>query len=911
MGETRFMAFRTMLKRGALAATIAGATLATTPQALLADSRVQHYDIAAGPLDRVLLDISRQSGQTISFAPEASRYSAAPIHGELSTEQAVQHALQGTGLELQVSPGGAFVIVHSGATPTAKPKPKTTGAEVSPAQAPRLGQVVVLGTRRSDVTDLSSPTPVDVVSAERLQSTGFSDLQQALQATVPSINYPRNRANGAVAANRTLSLRGLSPDQTLILINGKRHHVSPVVDTSDGVARSSQAVDISSIPVSAVERVEVLRDGASAQYGSDAIAGVINVVLKERDSGGRAEAQYGELDQGDGLTRNLSAWKGFSLPGDGFLTLSAEGNKTGYTMLAEGYDNRQWYFDGETAKEEAANGMRDKTKFGLGRSENYSLLGNGEIGLGGGFTGYATANYRHRIAHNTGPFRLPKDDATVRSIFPDGYSVWIWSRTDDAFLTLGSRYQDQTLGNFDLNLTHGWGRVRMGSYNNLNPSYGDDSPTRFYAGRMTTEQTTLALDWNRDLELAFSANPLTLSAGAAHRRETYELGAGDRESWANGGVPILDGPNAGNVAPVGSQAWAGFSDEVEKYGAKRENWSAYLGLEGEVLDKLQVGLTGRAENYSDFGNSTTGKLSLRYDFTPRIAVRGAYSTGFRAPTVGQQGYYSEVSGRIGQQTPLTLHLPAYTALAQTLGAQELKAEKSQNLSAGIVLRPWGNASLTLDAYRIKVRDRIVLSEILADAQTRATLDSLGLQSIYGVTYFTNGVDTTTHGFDLVGSQHFDLKGYGNLDLTLAYNRNRTSIDSIDQFDSGGAVIGRQVRGLITEGSPKDTLVLSARYAYGDWDFWLSATRYGRYGGYNNQDPSQDQYFDPDWVTDLSVTRRFKSFDVTLGGLNIFDQKPDLNASKMGVDGTGRQTYSSLAAYNPAGAYYYLKVGLDF
>lgn len=859
------------------------------------------YDVPAGALSDVLLGISRQSGLIISFDPALTQgLNAGPVNGELAADSAIARALRGSGLSFEHQ-GPGVVTIQRARVQNAPAETAPSSASTTAAPRSVLGTVVAIGTRRTDQTDLDSVSPVDVVTSDKLEASGYADLQQALQATVPSLHYPRTRANGAVAANRTMSLRGLAPDQTLILVNGKRHYASPVVNTGDGFGRGSQAVDISSIPVSAVERVEVLRDGASAQYGSDAIAGVINVVLKERDSGGRAEATYGQMAQGDGLTHVYTGWKGFALPNDGFVTLALEGSKNDFVNMAYKQDTRSWYsglgLDAGTQAQLENNAPKD-WKSGLGTAENYSALANAELPLTDQWSLYGFANYRHRISGNVGPYRLPNSVNNVRAVHPDGYQPWIWSRTDDALLAFGGKYDDPQWGKLDLSATYGRGKVSLGTRHNLNPSYGEDSPTTFYAGKMINEQTNLAADYSRDLDLAWSANPLTLSSGLGYRRESYRLGAGDDESWSDGGL--------GSV--IGAQSWPGFSREAENYGASREVYSAYAGLEGEVIDSLQVGITGRSEHYSDFGSESTGKLSVRYDFTPQVAVRATASTGYRAPSVGQLGYYTSSYTQFGSERLLTLTVPADTALAQAMGAEDLKPERSRNLSAGIVLRPFDNTWLSFDAYHIKVKDRITLSESLNNNAARAILASQGFDEVYGVSFFTNGLDTTSRGFDIVGRQSIDLQAYGKLDLTLAYNRDETKVDKIQSSILGGDIVGRQVLGLITDATPESTLTLGAKYDYRDWSLWLSTTRYGRYGGYNANDPTQDQFFKPAWVTDAALTYKYRDYDFTVGGQNLFGTTPDLNNS---VANGGRMTYSSLAPYNPAGAYYYFKVGVNF
>lgn len=362
-------------------------------------------------------------------------------------------------------------LLAMAATAQAESSGEAASSERSPTQLDAIR--VTVGTRRGDQTALQSAAPVDVISAEQLASTGASDLNQALQKAIPSINFPFTRASATVAANKTLSMRGMQPDQVLILVNGKRHHANPVVNTSDGFGRGSQGVDISSIPISAIERVEVLRDGAAAQYGSDAIAGVINIVLKQANDGGGIDTEFGGLTKGDGDYRKYSAWKGFSLPGDGFLTLAAEYEKSGFINLVHATDTRT-YYPSDSSKEATA--TRD-WKSGIGSYEGHSVLINAGTHVNDKLELYGTVNYRKRESWNIGPYRLPESTSNVLAVYPNGYQPWIIGKTEDRYVIGGAKYSDAALGNFDFSVTYGRSNLELSTVNNLNPSYGANSPT--------------------------------------------------------------------------------------------------------------------------------------------------------------------------------------------------------------------------------------------------------------------------------------------------------------------------------------------------------------------------------------------------------------------------------------------------
>lgn len=777
--------------------------------------------------------------------------------------------------------------------------------------APDVEQVVVLGTRRTDVTALESSAPVDVINAEELQKSGYSNASQALAALVPSFVYPMSNFGAGSSANRSGALRGLSPDQTLVLVNGKRRYASAWVNNKFVYGRGSQAVDLNAIPVAAIERIEVLRDGASAQYGSDAIAGVINIVLKSAAEGGALDAEFSAFTKGDGEQRKISGWKGLALPNDGFLTVSAEASSQDFTNSERGPDLRQYYFTGDARE---ANAPRYWQR-GAPESDIYNVAVNGELPLTDSLTAYAFGNFGYREVRQMHPYRPPSGNDVVRAIFPDGYQPYSDTEGDDAGLTLGLRHGDTGSGQFDLSTTYGRNKLTFYTRNSLNPSYGVASPTDFYVGTLENEQFVTDLSYTRDLAVGFLGNPLTLAAGASYRKDTFSETAGDEASWRDGGQRILDGPNAGGVAPAGAQSFPGQTiQDVGKF--DRDVYGAYLSLENQLTDQLSLGLAGRAEDYSDFGSTVTGKFSARYDFTPAFAVRTTIGTGFRAPTVGQLGFSSSqmltsyvVDERVQYRT-----LPPSNAAARALGATDLKPEKSDNLAVGVVLRPLDDLSLTVDYYYIKVKDRIALSENLTGAYVQSVLAAAGYPTVYGASYFTNAVDTKSEGVDVVGRYRLALPAAQALTLSASFNYTRTRItDESNPLQSLGLVlIGRQARGLIEEATPETTLNLSANYALGAFSAVLSGKRFGEYKEYHQTSQALDQVYSPQWVLDAAFTYSWNdSIDVTVGANNLLDSYPDQSIASRANYRNGKTEYSNLSPAGFDGRAVYGKVAVKF
>ncbi|WP_275629408.1 TonB-dependent receptor [Pseudomonas sp. 273] len=861
---------------GSLAALFLGSALAAGPS--------QAYHIASGPLDEVLLSISRQSGQVISFTPEVGRYSSSAVDGTYSAQQAVDAALRGTGLQLQVSEDCAFVVRKAG-----NGGQGATGAAAD-SSIPALDRVVAIGTRRQDATALTSSAPVDVIDAKELVQTGATSLNQALFQLLPSFNFPQNQSATRGQDPKGASLRGLSPDQTLVLVNGKRRHASAVVNISGGVPFiGAQSVDLDMIPISAIDHVEVLRDGASAQYGSDAIAGVINIVLKERDSGGQANAQLGKYSQGDGFSKSTDGWYGLALPGDGFLTLSFNGLNNKPDDIGEKY-----YADGE---------LQDPRWGGASR-EKFNLAANGEIGLSDAWRLYSFGTFGRDTSYNNTPPLLASNPNNVPEIYPNGTIPQYRYHYEDASLTLGSRYEDESLGRFDLSATYGRDKHTERASDTVNPSYGVASPTSFDVATLINEQTNLNLDYSRDVAVDWAFKPVTLSAGLAWRDERYRLEEGDFASYSYGGI---DGVQVGAV-----QASGLMPDDADTY--TRQVSGLYLGLENQLTERFQFGLAARTEHYSDFGDTTTGKLSARYELTPQLGLRATINNAYRAPTLGQIGTSWTTTTNVGADgnPVLTRMLPVDNPAARALGAQKLKPEKSDNYSLGLVWRPSEQASLTIDAYQIDIRDRILYSGGIFGPEAERILTEAGYGQYSWAQFMTNAADTRTRGVDVVGKYNLELGAYGNLALSAGYTKTRTRVQQIHGNPNGFATVTRESEGYLEHGYPQDKLVFGAVHSFGPWTISLYETRFGRYRKYAADESAAqyDQTFSAQWITDLDLNYAFnRSLKVSVGANNLFDSHPDKYNDQLRQ--TSAQQYSYLSPAAPEGAFYYTKLTYDF
>ncbi|WP_437882346.1 TonB-dependent receptor domain-containing protein [Pseudomonas sp. LRF_L74] len=869
----------------------------------------QVYHIAAGSLDTVLIGISRQSGQVISFEPGIGRLPAPAVEGELSVEEAVRQALVGSGLELQVSPGGAFVVVRKAAA-----EPSAAAAAVPPgtarweplADSPRLDTIIVTGTRRSDTTALDSAAPVQVVTHEQLVSTGATNLNEALMTLVPSFSYPQEMPTSSGNLNvKGATLRGLAPEQALVLVNGKRRTPNAVAKSQSGPLTGTQPVDINTIPLVAIERIEVLQDGASAQYGSDAIAGVINIILREAGDGGSLTAEAGKyFDEGDGLRRRLGGWKGFSLPGDGFLTLSFDGDSGEQTDRSKD-DPRRWYFTGDSRESSF-----DRGQFVTGTPEHdrYSLLANTAFNVSEQLRLYGYLNYAYYKTLGTNSPTTARDDGNVRSIFPDGVQTRNGTENHDLAASFGALLGELYGGQLDLNASYGRSRAQEYWEDELNATLGDDSPVGFVTGTRINAQSNLTADYVRELFAGRAAGPLTLSGGVAYRREDFELRAGDYLGWVDGGVAILDGPNAGDAAPSGRAVSK--ADEAEY---AREVFGAYLGAEGNLTEKLSLGATARVENYSDFGSTWTGRLSGRYQFVASFALRGSLSTSYRAPSLGQIGITSSSSSADSSGNPVYKKIvPAQSAIAQALGFPQLEPEKSKNISLGLVWQPDPFSSLTIDAYQIDIDDRLLLSDDFTGTLVTNLLTASGYSGISSLRVYANAADTRTRGVDIAARRWFDLGSRGRLELSAGGAIVRNEVKKVFSAPGVLAAAGIDINSAYTvdvleHGYPQDKIILGLNYDLAKWGVRLAAVRYGRTKNVNS-DTSQNYWLDPQWVVDAALSYDFSdSLSGTLGAKNLFNSYPD--EPPYVVNSINRYSSFSPAGFN--GRYLFTSVTYDF
>ena len=765
-----------------------------------------------------------------------------------------------------------------------------------------VDDVVVTGTRVPNRSRLDTLAPVDVVTAQSLENRGTTELAAALSQSVPSLTFPRASVVDGTDSIRPATLRGLSPDQTLVLVNGTRRHASALVNINGSVGRGSAAVDLNAIPTGALDRVEVLRDGASAQYGSDAIAGVVNLRLREAASGGGASVTYGqyfttvetargERDEQDGQTITASGWQGFGLGDAGFLTLSAEYLQRDPTNRAD-YDPR------------ASAATPITARFGDPEVTQWTVFANAGKPLNADWALYGWAGYQDRDSESAAFPRLRDNANNVPAIYPDGFLPKIAINSQDASAAAGLR--GQIAGwDADFSLVYGRNALDFRTKDSLNATYSAASPTDFDSGSLIYDQLVLGADFRRAFEVGLSGGPLNFAWGVEGRWETYQIEAGQPESYNRG-------PLGSNTALAGgAQGFVGFqpSNEVD---ADRDNWAAYADVEIPLTDRLTVEGAVRIEDYSDFGDTQNGKLSARYEVSPNLALRASVSTGFRAPSL-QQSYFTSTSSVILNGAVVeTGTFPATSDVASALGARPLKAETSTNYSYGAVVR-FGGFDLTVDAYKIDIDDQIVLSELINRSfspQVAGLLDPLGVQA---ARFFLNGVSTETEGVDVVGHYRLPTDTAGTFDFTVAGNWNDVSVTRVPTSSSVlnpvPTLFARQRVLTIEEGTPDTKVSAAADWSLNRWGATLRATYYGDVLQPGSVEASDYRTGDK---TTVDVEGRFQiteAVGLAVGVDNLFDEYPDYVPETLNSNGVLGFPYYSPFGFN--GRYGYARLTFNW
>ncbi len=779
--------------------------------------------------------------------------------------------------------------------------------------AQALGEVVLVGSRNKARTAVESAVPVDVVDIQMAHElTGQTSVNQLLQFSAPSFNSNQQSGSDGSDAIDPATLRGLGPDQTLVLINGKRYHQSSLVNLFGTKGRGNTGTDLNTIPVAAIKRVEILRDGAAAQYGSDAIAGVVNIVLEDKQ----------------GLDVNLfSGVNVFSSPGgnevvsdktlDGFNTdLSVNyglriGDKGGFGNFTVEYIGKDYAFRNANPDLYATS----RERFGDAKSQNVYFFGNMEIPLNDKITFYSVPAFSHRNTDAYAWTRFVGGDNHISAIYPDNFNPIENTKIDDFTFNNGLKFN---WGDWDVDVYNALGtnKFMYDIKNTLNATLLENSPTSFDAGGHSILQNTTGLSATRNFGDVLKG--LNVAFGAEFRYENFKQIAGEEASYAsydiNGNVADNDtpegllviNPETGNVRPGGSQGFPGYSVDVKE---NRNNIAFYVDTELDVTDRWMFSVAGRYENYSDFGGTLNGKFSTRYEITPQFALRGSVSTGFRAPSLAQRYYTLEFTNFQGGEM-VTVQLASNDShVAKEVGIPSLKEEKSVNASGGFTFNT-AKFTATVDGYFIGIKDRIVLTGHF-DQSDDAIGDILRADRIDQAQFFTNAIDTRTTGVDIILSYN-DNWGPGHFTGTLAGNINHmkiTDVHTTEQLAGKEDIyLEEREKAFILASAPKTKFNLNLNYKVNWFTANLQLTRFHDVRLIGYEGPTDYQDYSARITTDLSFGFRLSDhIHWVVGSRNLFNRYPTTQGAAVNDGNTesggifdpvqmgfaGRQLFTSL------------------
>jgi iron complex outermembrane receptor protein len=799
----------------------------------------------------------------------------------------------------------------------------TTGNDVAKVQ----DVVVTTGSRGDTKTVADSLAPITVVTDAELAKTGKQNLRDALASLDPTYaNVPGFKGQQGIGVN-TASLRGLSGNEVLVLVNGKRRHSSAV--TIAGIGGTGTDLDL--IPVSAIDHIEILKDGAAAQYGSDAIAGVINIILKSDSSGGSLSTSYGQnananvggLGQ-NGKTGDFSLNQGIALPHGGSLNLSAAVITQKDTNVAGPVPNNTNIYpllpNGSPDPRETTN-SRYRQIMGQPNTQTQNFSYNFNLPINDAIQVYSNATYSHRFSQGFGTYRSASSSQNNLALYPEGFLPQFAVQDNDYQVVAGVKGTNLLGWDWDLSTSYGRDDARVEDNNALSPSFGAASATNFYLGSLIASEWTTNLDLTRKVNTGLFDKPLQVSFGFEHRYDEFQQTVGDYQSYAQGGYVPTTGPFAGQPISPGSAGMGGFSPSAAgSYG--RTNDAAYIDLAQALTSKWTVDLAGRFEHYDQgIGNVASGKLSTRYEFSPAIAVRGTVSNGFSAPSL-QDSYFTNISSSYNRDVftgawiqQISKLVPASNPAAQALGATQLKPEKSTSFSVGFVLKPIERLNVSVDAYQIVIENRIVQSTALQGSAVQALLTAAGQSPNQTVSYFANAGTTVTQGVDVIADYFTPLGKYGDVKWTFMSTQQNQQIRSLNNPSvlsaNGIQLIGRDAQGRLTVANPKNVTSLSGDWTYGKFGVFVKETRYSSVVGLNAIAANRDEYVPAAFITDLNLSYWLtKKSRLSIGANNLFNKKPpNLPAAAIQYFGFPVSTPnpSWFSPYGVNGGFYYARL----
>jgi iron complex outermembrane receptor protein len=830
------------------------------------------------------------------------------------------------------------------------------------ADEEQVEKIVVVGSRGAPRSLNDSPVPVDLIGSDELERGGNTNMLELLKGTVPSFNVHENPIADAASLVKPANLRGLSADSTLILVNGKRRHRSSVIALlGGGINDGAQGPDISVIPSSALKQVEVLRDGAAAQYGSDAIAGVMNFVLKDDSDGGHLTARYGSYYEGDGDSMEVSGNVGMALTEDGFANISFQYKNSDATSRSVQRPDAAGFI------EAGVPGVGDPAQI-WGSPEindDITIFGNFGLDLGNDREAYMFANYSERDVRGGFYYRNPHTRGGVYSngdtdgdgdpnlliadiaeangdartcgnvnvtsdnvleqtdyinnvanndncfafneMLPGGFTPNFGGNIIDTAVTFGTRGEYDYGIMYDVSGTIGRNQSSYVIYDTLNASLGPDTPRDFNPGKHTQLEKMFNFDLSKDIEVD-AIESLFIAGGYEWHAESFEVTAGDVASFTAG-------PYTDQGFGIGSNGFPGFKP-VSAGVFSRQNWALYFDVEANITEALMLGAAVRYEDYSSFGSDTNYKLTAQWSLTDNFSLRGSVSTGFRAPTVGQANYSNVQTSLDGGELVDSALLPPTNPIALELGGTELTPEESQSYTLGAVFNQ-GDFFLTVDYYNISVEDRISQSEkrTLTDEQKQKLKDAgvPNVDSIQQVSFFTNDFDTTTEGLDVIANYSAELLGGDSL-FSMAYNYNETTVDKFSAI-TGDFKVSRLENDL-----PNHRGTFTWSQSYEDFSFFARANYFGEYQGVHVDYDATINTGDAAITFDAEFSYYLgEDISLSVGAQNLFDQEATkINFTEQGAADCGGcvnnqwgGVYYETSPFGFNGGFYYVKATYNF
>ena len=917
------------------------------------------FNIKQQRADKALIAFAKATNQTIIFPFDLTKkYYANDLIGVYSAKHGIEKLLKGTNLSATVNINGQLAIQLK---PTInKAPPLLAKHQIVPVNAVKplvesVEKIMVIGSRVSVRSLDDLPVPVDILNANTLFNTGQTEVGRMLQTVAPSFNFSSSAISDGTDAFRPATLRGLGPDQTLVLVNGKRRHQASLIHINSSVGRGTTGTDMNAIPAAAIKRIEILRDGAAAQYGSDAIAGVINIILNDSNDNGSVAVSYGGYTQGDGETTNIDLSKGLTLGEGGFINTTVNFRERGFTNRAGLHGTCQ--FEGCTTNvngEFIAYDPRELTatrntfRVGDAQSQQYALATNAKFQLENGHLyGFLTLSNRNnesatffRQNNSIDNPKLADGDAVV----PMGFLPKINSDIRDISYNLGYQLELSLDSVLDISYTFGKNTIDYRTSESINASYVNALP--FNNDTLTSEVIretipraadayglaltlqTLNLDYSHEYQF------WSLAVGSELRKDEYQVKPGERYSYfdydydSQNDINLLSTDNS-----AGIQGFRGIPP-ISSLEESRNIFSFYTDIASSLTESINISAAIRYDNYEGFGDNTNIKLTAIWSAHQQVKFRGAISTGFRAPSM-QQLYFNNISTQFvtDPQNPLGDQIPIQvrtfrndSAQAKNIGIPELNEENAFNISLGSVIKFTENINLTIDYYKISIKDRIVISDKLTEGLSEPLDKILAISGAGAAQFFLNGADTQTNGIDIISTWNTDLFN-GKLNLTFAANFTKTEVTSLfSSFDSDlidiepEFIFSEQEISIIEDWQPQDRISLTALYQSNRLTFNLAFNRYGEYTVLDGQ----QQTYGAKTLTDIRLNYQLNSqLSITVGGNNIFDVYPDKNTignSRSGkiidsngnviVDSAGIFTYSRRSApFGFNGAYFY--TGLEY